>query len=527
MKLARALGSVGGLTLVSRVLALGRDSLQATFVGASFASDAFLVAFRLPNMFRALFAEGAFNAAFIPMFNRKVGEAGGEVNAGLLFAERALAVLFPVLVVFTAVMLVAAWPVTWLLSGGFNDPTPSQFAYAVTLSRITIPYLLLISLVSLLGGILNSLGRYWVNAAAPILLNISMIAALWFFRGGNAYDTAMAQAVAVTVGGVLQLAWLMIGCRAAGVKLRLRMPKIDADVKRLMKLIVPAAAGAGATQINLLVSTAMAGSLLPAGSISYIYYADRLNQLPLGLIGIGLATILLPTISRQLGAGDDKGAMDTQNRGIELALFLTLPATIAFLVCAEPIIRGIFQHGAFTPADTQATGMALSMFAIGLPAYILIKVLTPGFYAREDTRTPVRFAMISVAVNLVLNVALIPTIGHIGPPLATAIAAIVNVALLYWTLRKRGHFEADARLKRRLPRLAIAALLMGAALFFADRLLVDYTTGTLWMRALGLSLLVGSGGALYGIACFATRAFTPADLRALTRRKPATPTESN
>jgi putative peptidoglycan lipid II flippase len=527
MKLARALGSVGGLTLASRILALGRDSLQATFVGASFASDAFLVAFRLPNMFRALFAEGAFNAAFIPMFNRKVGEAGGEVNAGLVFAERALAVLLPVLIVFTGVMLVAAWPVTWLLSGGFNDPTPSQFAYAVTLSRITIPYLLLISLVSLLGGILNSLGRYWVNAAAPILLNLSMIAALWFFRGGNAYDTAMAQAVAVTVGGVLQLLWLMIGCRAAGVKLRLKLPKIDADVKRLMKLIVPAAAGAGATQINLLVSTAMAGSLLPAGSISYIYYADRLNQLPLGLIGIGLATILLPTISRQLGAGDNRAAMDTQNRGIELALFLTLPATIAFLVCAEPIIRGIFQHGAFTPADTQATGMALSMFAIGLPAYILIKVLTPGFYAREDTRTPVRFAMISVAVNLILNIALIPTIGHIGPPLATAIAAIVNVALLYWTLRKRGHFEADARLKRRLPRLAIAALLMGAALFFADRLLIDYTTGTLWMRALGLSLLVGSGGALYGIACFATRAFTPADLKALMRRKPATPTESN
>ncbi len=527
MKLVRALGSVGGLTLASRILALGRDSLQATFVGASFASDAFLVAFRLPNMFRALFAEGAFNAAFIPMFNRKVGEAGGEVNAGLLFAERALAVLFPVLVLFTAAMLVAAWPVTWVLSGGFNDPTPSQFEYAVMLSRITIPYLLLISLVSLLGGILNSLGRYWVNAAAPILLNISMITALWFFRGGNAYDTAMAQAVAVTVGGVLQLAWLMIGCRSAGVKLRLKMPKIDADVKRLMKLIIPAAAGAGATQINLLVSTAMAGSLLPAGSISYIYYADRLNQLPLGLIGIGLATILLPTISRQLGAGDDKGAMDTQNRGIELALFLTLPATIAFLVCAEPIIRGIFQHGAFTTADTQATGMALSMFAIGLPAYILIKVLTPGFYAREDTRTPVRFAMVSVAVNLGLNIALIPTIGHVGPPLATAIAAIVNVALLYWALRKRGHFEADARLKRRLPRLAIAALLMGAALFFADRLLVDYTTGTLWMRALGLSLLVGSGGALYGIACFATRAFTPADLKALMRRKPTTPTETN
>lgn len=526
MRLGRALGSIGGLTLASRVLALVRDSLQATFVGAGFASDAFLVAFRLPNMFRALFAEGAFSAAFVPMFNRKVGESGGAKAAGIDFAERALAVLLPILILFTGIMLVAAWPVTYALSGGFNDPTAEQFAYAVTLSRITIPYLLLIALVSLLGSILNSLGRFWVAAAAPILLNIAMVVALWFFHGDNPYETAMAQAIAVTAGGVLQLAFLILGTRAAGVKLRLKLPKLDPEVKRLMKLILPAAAGAGAVQINLLVSTAMAGALLPAGSISYIYYADRLNQLPLGLIGIGLATILLPTISRQLGSGDARGAMETQNRGIELALFLTLPATIAFLVCAEPIVRGIFQHGAFTPADTQATGLALSMFAIGLPAYILIKVLTPGFYAREDTRTPVRFAMVAVAINLVLNLALIPTIGHIGPPLATAIAAIANVGLLYWALAKRGHFSADARLKRRLPRLAIAAAIMGAALFFADRLLVDYTTGTLGMRALGLSLLVGSGVALYGVACFATRAFTPADLKAALSRKRGGGTEN-
>src|ERR1043165_4588911 len=203
MNLVRSLGSVGGLTLVSRILALVRDTLQASFVGAGFASDAFFVSFRLPNMFRALFAEGAFSAAFIPMFNRKVAE-GGELPAGLDFAERTLAVLLPVLIVFTALMLAAAWPVTWGLSGGFKDPTPAQFAFAVTLSRITIPYLLLISLASLLGGILNSLERFWVNAAAPILLNLAMIAALWFFHGDDAYETARAQAISVTVGGVLQ-----------------------------------------------------------------------------------------------------------------------------------------------------------------------------------------------------------------------------------------------------------------------------------------------------------------------------------
>ena len=519
MNLTRALGSIGSLTLASRVLALVRDSLQATFVGAGFASDAFLVAFRLPNMFRALFAEGAFNAAFIPLFNRKVAE--GELPAGLVFAERALAVLLPLVVVFTIALVIAAWPVTWALSGGFNDPTPEQFAFAVQLSRITLPYLALISLVSLLGGILNSLDRYWVNAAAPILLNIAMIAGLFFFHGATPYETARVQAMTVTIGGVLQLVWLILACRSAGVSLRLRLPQIDDDVRRLFKLIVPAALGAGATQLNLLVSTALAGALLAPGAISYIYYADRLNQLPLGLIGIGLATILLPTVSRLLGAGKEAQAMEVQNRGIELALFLTLPATVAFIVVAEPIVRGLFEHGAFTPEDTVRCAWALSAFSIGLPAYVLIKVLTPGFYAREDTRTPVRFATISVGVNLALNLALIPTIGHVGPPLATAAAATVNVALLYATLRKRGHFHADARLKRRLPRLAAAALLMGAVLWAGEALLDPYLVGTFWVRAGALVALVAAGALAYALASLITGAYRPSDLKALVRRRSA------
>jgi putative peptidoglycan lipid II flippase len=518
MSLVRNSATIGSLTLVSRVLALLRDSLQATFVGAGFASDAFLVAFRLPNMFRALFAEGAFSAAFIPMFNRKVAEGGGN-SAGFAFSEQALSVLFPILVLFTVGLIIAAWPVTYALSGGFNDPTPTQFAFAVTLSRITLPYLALISLVSLLGGILNSLDRFWVNAAAPILLNIAMIIGLWFFHGADPYETARVQAISVTAGGALQLAWLAFASRRAGVRLRLRMPRIDADVRDLMKLIIPAAAGAGAVQINLLVSTALAGRLLDPGAISYIYYADRLNQLPLGLIGIGLGTILLPTISRLLNSGKDAEAMDTQNRGIELALFLTLPATVAFIVSAEPIIRGLFQHGAFTAEDTVRCGWALSAFSLGLPAYVLIKVLTPGYYAREDTRTPVRYAMLSVAVNLVGNLMLIPLIGHVGPPLATALASCVNIALLYHTLKTRGHFVADARLRRRIPRLAIAAVLMGISLYGFDLLLAPYTAGPFVIRILALAGLVSGGVAIYGVACFLTGAYRIADLKALIGRR--------
>ncbi|MEO5938226.1 MAG: murein biosynthesis integral membrane protein MurJ [Sphingomonas sp.] len=527
MNLTKALGSVGGLTLASRVLALVRDTLQATYVGASFASDAFFVAFRLPNMFRALFAEGAFSAAFIPMFNRKVGEEG-ELSAGLKFAESALAVLLPILVVLTVVMLIAAWPLTWGLSGGFKHPTRDQFAFAVELSRYTIPYLMLISLASLLGGILNSLNRFWVNAAAPILLNISMVGALWFFHGQGpdaAYMTARAQAISVTVGGVLQLLWLMFACRQAGVSLRIRRPVVDDDMRQLLRLIIPAAIGAGAVQINLAISTALAGGLLDQGSISYIYYADRLNQLPLGLIGIGLGTILLPTVSRLLSTGKYDEAMDTQNRGIELALFLTLPATVAFMVGAEPIIRGLFQHGAFTAEATIACSWALAAFSLGLPSYVLVKVLTPGFYAREDTKTPVRYAMISVAVNLVGNLILIPTLHYAGPPLATAIASSVNVAMLYFTLRKRGHFQTDARLRRRIPRLLVAAILMGVALWFLDPLVDPYLTGSILRRGLALTAFVAGGGAVYALACFVTGAYRLSDLKALLgRRRPGKPT---
>ena len=413
MNLLKATGTIGGLTLISRVLGLVRDSLFARYIGAGFASDAFLVAFRLPNMFRALFAEGAFASAFVPMFNRKVADPEGEgLRTGLDFAEQALAVLLPVLIVMTVVLEVFAWPVTFALSGKFNGISPDQFAFAVKLSRIQIPYLMFISVVSLFGGILNSMQKFWVNAAAPILLNVTLIVALLAFHNADPLLTARNQAIGVSVSGLLQLIWLAWSCRRNGVSLRLRLPRLTPEVKKLLSLILPAAAGAGAVQINLVISTALAASLLSHGSVTYIYMADRLNQLPLGLIGIGLGTVLLPTISRQLGAGQDLDALDTQNRGLELALLLTLPATVALVLCGEPIAAGLFGYGRFSPIDVHYTAQALAAFSIGLPSYILVKVLTPGYYARHDTKTPVRFAIISVAVNLVLNLILIVPLKH-------------------------------------------------------------------------------------------------------------------
>ena len=523
MSLVRNTATIGGLTLVSRVLGFVRDMLMARFVGAGFASDAFLIAWRLPNLFRALFAEGAFASAFVPMFNRVIAEEERERRAGLpagiRFAEDVLSVLLPILILFTVAMMLAAGPIVWVMTGGFPDGGPDKLALATQFTRITFPYLMLISLVSLLGGILNSLNRFWVNAAAPVLLNVCLIAGLVFFRGHSEVDTARTQSIAVTVSGVMQLAWLIGSCRRAGVALRVKRPRLTPQVKTLLKIIMPAAIGAGAVQFNLLISTTLAARFLPQGSVSYLYYADRLNQLPLGLIGIGVGTAILPMLSRQIGGGDAAAAAATQNRAIELSLLLTLPATAALMVSAVPIIRALLQHGAFSGHDTAATAAALSAFSLGLPAYVLIKVLTPGFYARSDTRTPVRIALVAMGVNLVLNLALVWPMAHVGLALSTAISAWVNVALLYLTLHRRGHFAADGRLKARTLKLAGATAIMAALLVVLNPLVDRYTAGPWLRRIVALGLLMAIGGAAYFAAAFGLRAYSLAELKAQFRRK--------
>ena len=503
MSLVRNSITIGGLTLVSRVLGLVRDMLMARYVGAGLASDAFLIAWRLPNLFRALFAEGAFAAVFVPLFNKKMTEAEREeAGRGLIaartFASQVLSVLFPFLVLFTIIMMLAAGPIVWAMTGGFPDGGPEKFALAQHLTIITFPYLALISLVSLLGGILNSLNRFWVNAAAPILLNICMIVALI-------------------------LLWLMWACHTAGVNLKLTLPRLTPDVKLMLALIAPAAIGQGAIQFNLLISTSLAARFLPEGSVSWLYYADRLNQLPLGLIGIAIGTAILPALSRQIAGADSKAASDTQNRAVELALFFAMPATAALIVSAIPIVHGIFEHGAFTSADTRGTAAVLMAFSAGVPAYVLIKVLTPGFYARSDTKTPLRLALWAMLINLIGNLILIWPLAHIGVGVATALSAWVNVALLWFTLRKRGHVAVDDRLKRKAWRIVLAAVIMGVALYFGNELIEDQLGTGLWRRIAVLSILVSAGGAVYALAILVLGAYRISELKSLLRRRAVTP----
>lgn len=521
MSLVRATATIGSFTLLSRIAGFVRDVLQATLLGAGMAADAFLIAQRLPNLFRALFAEGALAAGFVPMLNQRIGASDGSLDGARRFAEAVLAVLLPILLLFTVIMVVGAAPVVWALTGGFPDAAPDKFALTVHFTRLTFPYLLLISLVSVLGGLLNAIGRFAVNAAAPILLNLALIGGLLWSAGSDEVAVAGVQALCVTLGGIAQLVWLMWSCSQAGLSLRLRWPRLTDEVKTLLRLILPAALGAGAVQINLLISTALAARFLGEGAVSWLYYADRLNQLPLGIIGIGVGTALLPAMSRLLAAGDFNAALAQQNRAIELVLLLTLPAAAGLAMVAGPIIAVLFQHGAFTAIDTRQTAAALAAFAAGLPAYVLIKVLTPGFHARNDTRTPVRVALAAMLVNLVGNLVLVWPFGHVGIAIGTAIAAWGNAGVLWWLLARRGQFALDERARRSLPRLLLATLAMLAVLAAVQPATGRLVTpeDALWLRILALALLLGAGGLAYLGAARGLGLFTVAGLRAKLKRK--------
>ena len=528
MSLVRNTATIGSLTLVSRVLGFVRDVLGAHYLGAGVANDVFNVAWRLPNLFRALFAEGAFSAAFVPMFNRVVGQAEREgregLPVGLRFAEDVLSILLPFLVVFTTIIIAFPRPIVWLITFGFKEAGGrAELDLATRLTQITFPYLALISLVSLMGGIMNSLNRFWVNAAAPVLLNICMIAGLVFFATSSPIETARNQAFAVTISGLAQLAWLVLAARRAGVSLRLKRPTLDPQVKKLLAMIWPAAIGQGAIQFNLFVITLLATGFLPAGSVSYIYYADRLNQLPLALVGIGVGTAILPVISRQIGGGDETGAIHTQNRAVELSLLLTLPSAAGLMIASTALIRGTFQSGHFTAADTTASAAVLSVFACGLPAYIMIKVFTPGFYARADTKTPVRIALVEMACNMALNLFFVfgTNLSYVGLAISGASCAWINAGLLYWVLHRRGQFSIDAQLKRRAIRLFAATLAMAALLLVLEPLVLPHLGGGIAQRAIWLVAMLAPAAACYFGCAFLFGAFRLHELRALLTRRRA------
>ena len=490
--------TVGGLTLVSRILGFARDILVARYLGAGLAADCFFVAFKLPNFFRRLFAEGAFAAAFVPLFSKALGRepTAESRRAAKAFAEDTLSVLLAVLLLFTALAETAMPWAMVALAPGFVDQ-PDKFALAVELTRITFPYLLLISLVALFSGVLNAVGRFAIPASAPILLNLVLIASVLGFHDSELI-TARALAVGVSLAGIAQFLWLMAALRRAGFALRLPRPRLTPGVKRLLVIMMPVALGAGVMQVNLVFDIVLA-SFLPEGSLSWLFYADRLNQLPLGVIGIAVGTVLLPRLARSLSAGEDVEANQTHNRAIEFALLLTLPAAAALTILAPFLIRVLFEHGAFTAGDTAATARALVAFAAGLPAFVLVKVLAPGFFAREDTKTPVRFALAAMAVNVVLALGLIWPLAHVGLALATSLASWLNAGLLFAALLRRGHLALDSRLRRRLPRILAASGGMGLVLAAGLRWLPITGATSTAAEIGGLAAMVLLGLASYGL----------------------------
>lgn len=514
MALLRSIATVGGYTLISRFLGFARDILIAATLGAGPIADAFFVAFKLPNFFRRLFAEGAFNAAFVPLFSGRLASEG--FAAAQIFATSVLSVMVAFLFVFVTLLQVAMPFLMYGFAPGFTDD-PEKFQLAIELTRITFPYLLFISLVSLLGGVLNSLGRFAAAAATPIILNIVLIGAL---LGATPYLPTAGHALAwgVAAAGAAQFVWLVVACHRAGMVLPLRWPRLTPGVRRVLQLMLPGAVGAGVVQINLLIDIVIA-SLLPTGAVSYLYYADRVNQLPLGVVGIAIGTALLPLLSRQLREGAAEDARDSMNRGIEVALLLTVPAAVALLVIAEPIIVVLFERGEFSATTATATAHALMAYAVGLPAYVLIKVLGPGFFAREDTVTPVKIAIGCVCVNVILNLTLIHILAHVGIALATAISAWLNAFLLARILHKRGHHAFDDRLRRRIIRILVASVTMGAILWLALAMIGSAFEASLLTKIGALAAIVLGGLGLYAVLAIVTGAVVPAELKRMLSRR--------
>lgn len=513
MSLFRSVATIGGYTLLSRLLGFLRDVLVAAYLGAGPVADAFFVAFKFPNLFRRLFAEGAFNAAFVPIFAGLVATSGQA--AARRFAEESLAVLLAVLIVF---VVAAEFAMPWLMyafAPGFSVD-PAKFKLAIDLTRITFPYLLFISLVSLQGGVLNSIDRFAAVAATPVLMNLCFIAGLLLlFNLTPTVGHALSWGVAAA--GVAQFLWLAAAMDRAGLALRLPRPRLSPDVVRLLRLMLPATLGAGVVQVNLLIDVVIA-SVLPTGAVSYLYYADRIYELPLAVIGIAIGTALLPQLTRHARRGEHGAAVRSLNRGLEMALLLTLPATAALLVIARPIIIGLFQRGAFGAPETAATAAALVAYAIGLPAYVMIKVLAPGFYAREDTRTPVKIAVGCVVTNTVIALLLLKPFAHVGIAFATAASAWLNTVALAFILKRRGHFVPDAGFTARVPRMIAASVVMAAALWAVMAPLEPWLRGGTTERMAALAILVVLGLAVFGAAALVFGAADRAEVRRLLAR---------
>jgi len=496
MSLYRNFLSVGGLTLVSRIFGFIRDALMAAVLGISPVSDAFNAAFRFPNLFRRLFAEGAFNTAFVPMFSGAL-EMQGQDGAKEL-ASRIMSWLVAVILVVTILVEIFTPQIMVIFVPGFVGDA-EKFELTVFLTRIMFPYLACMSLMAAYAAILNSMGRFFAAAFAPVVLNLVNIAALvpLAILVLEAPDTAFWVAVATMLGGIAQLALVYGAIRRTGMTPRIRLPRLDAEVRRFWVLAVPAIIAGGITQINIFVGTVIASGADEVMSI--IYNADRLYQLPLGIIGIAIGTVLLPELSRHLSAGREAEARQSQNQSLFLSMLLSMPAAGALIGLALPIVRVLFERGAFGPTDSVTVSQALIAFAVGLPAFVLIRVLQPGFFSRQDTKTPTIFAAISLVINVALSLAMFESLRHVGIALATSISAWANVLLLALFLARRGHFSFERKEWVQQALILLLTVLMGAALYLTVWLMGPvFDPGYPFLiQALALLALCIFGGALY------------------------------
>jgi len=500
MKLYRGFATVGGMTVISRILGFVRDVLIAAVLGASSVTDAFFVAFRVPNMFRRLFAEGAFNGAFIPLFTKRLHEDGPKTAQD--FAAQALSGLTLVLVAFTILAEIAMPWLMLLLAPGFADE-PDKFHLAVLLARIALPYLVFMSWVALYNGLLNALGHFAVVAFAPSLLNVVLIAVLLgLIATGTGEQTIAGVALAwgVAISGLLQVAIVAFAAARLGIRLKLERPKLTPDMKRLVALAVPGLIAGGMAQISIVISTVIA--TLQDRVVSWLYYADRIFQLPLGLVGVAVGVVLLPDLTYKLRAGDHKAVIESENRALEFALLLTLPAAIALFIASGPIMRVLFERGAFTTIDARATAEMLSALALGLPAYVLIKVLHPSFFAREDTKTPMIFAGIAMAANAALSLALFVMLGAVGIAIATALAGWIDVALLTTELKRRGEFALDDAFRRSFIGIVFATAAMGLSVWCLTTGLNPWFAAEngIFVQVLALMALIAGGLLTYLVA---------------------------
>ncbi|WP_159588760.1 murein biosynthesis integral membrane protein MurJ [Chelativorans xinjiangense] len=520
MSLVAKFASVGSATMASRILGFAREALVAAALGAGPVTDAFYAAFRFPNLFRRLFAEGAFNTAFIPLFSKEL--EGGGMEAARKFGEDVLAVLLTALLALSALaMIFMPFLVGTIVAPGFAD-TPEKFDLTVVMTRVMFPYLLFMSLVAMLSGVMNAMRKFFLAALAPVLLNVILIAVLATALSVElpARTTGLWLAWGVFASGIAQLLILVVAVRRAGFTIRLHVPRLTPAVRRLLVLMAPALITGGIMQINLLVGQIIAS--VQDKAIALLNFADRINQLPLGVIGIAVGVVLLPELARALKAGDQREAQHLQNRSLEFALGLTVPAAVGLMIIPAPIVGLLYERGEFTALDTQMTAAALAAFASGLPAYVLTKVFQPGFFAREDMKTPMWFSLVTVIVNIALSLALFPLYGHVAIALATSLSSWVNVVLLSGTLWRRNDFRPSAVTSRRIVMILVSSALMGGVAYGLDAVLLAPQQGAaLPLRAAAVLFVVAAAVIAYLALAVLTGAVDRTELRAAMRRRGA------